>query len=135
MYVVILLGVIILLSCSLILVRYYRRYNEIDYLYGKPYKARLVKLVGTHPELKSGIYSLSFHPNGAISFNQRVIKYSEIQSIEIADQGEKGEHNRKHLILLIRDDYGENQLYLTSKTEFVDIANELQRAWLRSKIC
>jgi hypothetical protein len=107
----------------------------IDHEYGKPYKARLVKLTGTHPQLRSGICSLAFHPKGAISFNQRIIKYSEIKSIEIVDHDKKCEHSRNHLILLVEDDHGENQLYLTSKTEFIEIANELQRAWLKSKIC
>lgn len=127
-----LLGTILLVGI-LIIIRYSRKYRKIDYQYGKPYKARLVKLTGTHPQLRSGICSLAFHPNGAISFNQRVFTYSEIKSIEIVERVEKGEHGR--IILMVQDEYGENQLFLTSKTEFVDIANELQRAWLKSKIC
>jgi hypothetical protein len=135
MYVAMLLLGTILLVCILILVRYSRKYRKIDNQYGKPYKARLVKLTGTHPEIRSGICSLAFHLNGAISLNQRVITYSEIKSLEIVEQEKEGEHSRNCLVLTVQDDYGENQLFLTSKTEFVDIANELQRAWLKSKIC
>ncbi|MHB8124443.1 MAG: hypothetical protein ACYDEJ_02160 [Desulfitobacteriaceae bacterium] len=134
MYIEVLLGTIIL-CCIIIIAKYSREYRKIDNHYGKPYKARLVKLVGTHPEIRSGIYSMAIHPNEAISLNQRVIMYSQIKSLEIVERVEKGEHNRHYLDLLLQDDYGENQLCLTSKTEFVDIANELQRAWLRSKIC
>ena len=129
-----LLGIIVV-SCILILAIYTRKYRNIDQQYGKPYKAWLVKLVGTHPELRSGIYSIAFHPDGAISLNHKVIMYSEIKALEIIERTEKDEHSRKYLVLLVQDDHGENQLYLTSKTEFVVIANELRRGWLRSKIC
>lgn len=130
----VLLGIIIL-SCILILAKYAKRYRKIDQQYGKPYKARLVKLVGAHPELRSGIYSIAFHPDGAISLNHKVIMYSEIKALEIIERTEKDEHSRNYLVLLVQDDHGENKLYLTSKTEFVEITNELQRGWLRSKIC
>ena len=134
MYVMMALGTVIL-SCILVWAKYSGSYRKIDHLYGKPYKARLVKLVGTHPELGSGIYTIAFHPNGAISLNQRVIRYSEIKELEIVERVEKNEQSRYYLVLLVQDDHGENQLFLTSKTEFVDIANELQRSWTRSKIC
>jgi hypothetical protein len=134
MYIVLSLLGIMLFVCILILTIYAKEYNQIDQQYGKPYKARLVKLTGTHPQLRSGIYSLAFHPKGVISINQKVIAYSEIQSLEIVEQVEKGEHNWNYLVLSVKDEYGENQLFISSKTEFIEIANELQRAWLKSQI-
>jgi len=135
MSIVLLLLGVILFVCILILTIYAKKYNQIDQQYGKPYKARSVKLTGTHPQLRSGICSLAFHPKGAISINQRVIAYSEIQSLEIVEQAKKGKHSQSYLVLSVKDDYGENQLFLTSKTEFIEIANELQRTWLKSQIC
>lgn len=134
MYMMMLFG-LVLLSCIFALIKFSKSYRKLDHQYGKPYKARLVKLVGTHPEIRSGIYTIAFHPNGAISLNHKVIKYSEIKELEIVERMEKNEDSRHYLVLLVQDEYGENQLFLTSKTEFVDIANELQRSWIRSKIC
>ncbi len=134
MYVFMLFGVVFL-SSILILLKYSKSYRELDHQYGKPYKARLVKLVGTHPEFTSGIYTIAFHPNGAISLNHKIIKYSEIKELEIVERMEKSENCRHYLVLSLQDDYGENQLFLTSKMEFVAIANELKRSWIKSKIC
>ncbi len=134
MYVMMLFGAVFL-SWIIIWKKYSKNYRMLDHRYGKPYKARLVKLVGTHPEFRSGIYTIAFHPNGAISLNHKVIRYSEIKELEIVERMEKNEDSRHYLVLLVQDAHGENQLCLTSKTKFIDIANEIQRSWIRSKIC
>lgn len=112
-------------------------YNEIDEKYGKPYQAKLVKMVGGHPELKQGSMAVSLHPKDAIAFNRKVFLFSQINSIKIITQlperYRKSTGNSRveeqYLCLAIADEYGLNEVIFTTKSDFYETANQLIQKW------
>ena len=122
------------------------RFNEIDKKYGKPYKAKLVKMIGGHPKLKRGSMAISLHPKDAIAFNRKVFLFSQISSIKIISQlPDKLNYGRKmatnfgveeqYLCIAVTDEYGEHEVVFTAKTEFKEIANQLIQKWNMYNLC
>lgn len=116
------------------------RFNEIDEKYGKPYKAKLVKMIGGHPDLKRGSMAISFHPKDAIAFNCKVFLFSQITSIKIISQlpkkfkkGTKIAMNsgveEQYLCIAVTDEYGKHEFFFTTESDFEDIANKLIQKW------
>lgn len=124
--------IILLKSCT--------GFNEIDEKYGKPYKAKLVKMIGDHPELERGSMAISFHPKGAIAFNRKVFLFSQISSIKIISQLPMKFKNdtktavssgveEQYLCIAVTDEYGEHEVFFTTKSGFEEVANKLIQKW------
>lgn len=131
---------VLLLVLLIILLKVRTGFNEIDEKYGKPYKAKLVKMIGGHPELKRGSMAISFHPNDAIAFNRKVFLFSQISSIKIISKlpnkfknGIKTAVNsgveEKYLCIAVTDEYGEHEVVFTTESDFEEIANKLIQKW------
>ena len=137
---------VLFLVVLIILLKSRTRFNEIDEKYGKPYKAKLVKMIGGHPELKQGSMAISLHPKDAIAFNRKVFQFSQISSINIISRlpqeyknGLKTAVNsggeEQYLRILVTDEYGEHEVVFTAKTEFKEIANQLIQKWNMYNLC
>lgn len=140
-------GVITLSICSVLLLvlliihmKVRSRFNEIDKKYGKPYMARLVKMIGGHPELKKGPMAISFHPKDAIAFNRKVFLFSQISSIKIISElpdkfknaSKKAVNSgieEKYLCIVVTDEFGEYEVIFTVKSDFQEFANLLIQKW------
>jgi hypothetical protein len=131
---------ILLLVILIILMKVRPGFSEIDDKYGKPYKAKLVKMIGGHPDLKRESMAISFHPKDAIAFNRKVIQFSQIRSIKIISKlpdkfknssktavnfGEE----KKYLCIAVTDEFGEHEVIFTTKSGFEEIANQLIQKW------
>jgi hypothetical protein len=115
-------------------------YHEIDEKYGKPYKTKLVKMIGGHPDLKRGSMAISFHTKDAIAFNRKVFLFSQISSIKIIPQLPKKFDNdtkkamnsrveESYLCIAVTDEYGEHEVVFTTKSGFDEVANKLIQKW------
>jgi len=114
-------------------------YDEIDEKYGKPYKAKLVKMIGGHPDLKRGSMAISFHTKDAIAFNRKVFLFSQISSIKIIselpkefqdnDKAVNSGVEKSYLCLAVTDEYGEHEVVFTTKSGFDGVANRLIQKW------
>jgi len=140
-------GLIIISLCGLmcvilliILLNSRTRFNEIDEKYGKPYKAKLVKMIGGHPDLKPGTMAISFHSKDAIAFNRKVFLFFQINSIMVIHKlPEKLANSRtiavdsggsEHYILLaVTDESGEHEVVFTTGSEFEELSHKLVRQW------
>lgn len=130
---------VLLLVLLIILIRSRAGYKEIDRKYGKPYKAKLVKMIGDHPELKRGSMSISFHPKDAIAFNRKVILFSQISSIKIISKLPKEYLNviqttvnsgvEEYLCIEVTDEYGKHEVIFTANSNFKELANQLIQKW------
>jgi len=131
---------VLLFVLLIILMKVRTGFNEIDEKYGKPYKAKLIKMIGGHPELKRGSMAISFHPKDAIAFNRKVFLFSQISSIKITSQlPEKFNHGRKiamdseieeqYLCIEVKDEHGEHEVVFTAKSDFKEVANKLIQKW------
>lgn len=129
-----------LLMQLIILMKVRTRFNEIDEKYGKPYKAKLVKMIGGHPELKRGSMAISFHPKDAIAFNRKIFLFSQISSIKIISRlpnkfkngskaAVKSGVEEKYLCIIVTDEYGEHEVVFTTQSDFEEIASELKQKW------
>lgn len=119
------------------------RYTGIDAEYGKPYAAKMVKMIGGHPVFKRGFVALSIHPKHAIAFNRNVIRFSQIHSIRRIDdlphefEKEVKKTNKEqcqYLCLEVTDDYGRHNVIFTAPKDFEDIANLLIRQWQKYQL-
>ncbi|TGE34900.1 hypothetical protein E4K67_28255 [Desulfosporosinus fructosivorans] len=140
-------GVISLSFCGvlfivllIILMTVRTEFGKIDEKYGKPYMAKLVKMIGGHPDLKRGSIAISLHPKNAIAFNRKVFVFSQISSIKIISQLPKElkidrntamntEGEEQYLCIEVRDEYGENEVIFTTKSDFKEVANQLIQSW------
>jgi hypothetical protein len=131
---------VLLLVLLIIFMKVRTGFHEIDEKYGKPYKAKLVKIIGGHPELKRGSMAISFHPNDAIAFNRKVFLFSQISSIKIISKLPKKFKNcsktavnsgveEKYLCISVTDEYGEHEVVFTTESDFEEIANKLIQKW------
>lgn len=119
---------VIFLTLFLMVTASNHKFNEINRAYGKPYKAKIIKIIGGHPELKGGTSSLAFHPASAISFNKKVFTLAQIKSVQVSDNLES---QRKFVLLTVVDEHGENQIIFTAEKGFDEISSELYRIWNR----
>lgn len=131
---------VVFLVLLIILLKLRTRFNKIDKKYGKPYKAKLVKMIGGHPELKRGSMAISFHPKDAIAFNRKIFLFSQISSIKIISRlpnkfkngsktAVKSGVEEKYLCITVTDEYGEHEVVFTAQSDFEEIANELRQKW------
>ncbi|MDR3601807.1 MAG: hypothetical protein P4L49_15205 [Desulfosporosinus sp.] len=131
---------ILFLVVLIILLKSGTRFNKIDEKYGKPYKAKLVKMIGGHPELKRGSMAISLHPKGAIAFNHKVFLFSQISSIKIISKlpnnykkslkmAMNSGVEEQYLCITVADDDGEHDIVFTAKSDFQEIANQLIQKW------
>jgi hypothetical protein len=131
---------VLLLMLLIILMKVRAGFNDIDEKYGKPYKARLVQMIGGHPDLKRGSMAISFHPNDAIAFNRKVFLFSQISSIKIISKlpnkfkngnkiAVKSGVGEKYLCMAVTDKYGEHEVVFTTESDFGEIANGLIQKW------
>lgn len=130
----------LLIGLLILLLNTRSRYNEIDKEYGKPYLVKLVKLIGTHPELKQGSMAISLHPKNVIAFNRKAFLFSQISSIRIISElPEKFESDRKsaanfreeekYICITLTDEYGKNEVIFTTKSDFNEVAEILIQKW------
>lgn len=134
---------VVLWGLLIIFLKIFRRaYNEIDEKYGKPYQAKLVKMIGGHPGLKRGSMVISLHPKDAIAFNRKVFLLSQISSIKIISELPEVYKNNsqaavssgsedQYLRLEVTDEYGQHEVIFTTKSDFKKIANPLLQKWNR----
>lgn len=128
------------------------RYKVLDSLYGKPYKAKIVKMIGGHPQLRCGTMALSFYRE-AIAFNRKAFTLSQLKRVEVISQLEEylkivpeeepvlklmqSEKEKtmdsQYLLLTLEDDHGENKVLLTAQKDFQEIANELYALWYKAQ--
>lgn len=131
---------VLLLVLLIILMKVRPGFNEIDEKYGRPYKAKLVKIIGGHPDLKRGSMAISFHPKDAIAFNRKVFLFSQISSIKIISQlPEKFNHDRKtavdseveeqYICIEVKDEHGEHEVVFAVKSSFKEVSNQLIQKW------
>ena len=131
---------LLLFGLLIILLKSSKGFNEIDEKYGKPYTAKLVKIIGGHPELKRGSKAMSFHPKDAIAFNRKVIQFSQINSIKVIyklpeelTNGKKKAVNsgveEQYLCIAVSDESGEHEVVFTTKSGFEELANKLIQKW------
>lgn len=115
-------------------------FSEIDEKFGKPYFAKLVKIVGGHPDLKRGSMAISLHPKDAIAFNRKVFLFSQISSIKIISQlpiklnnsrktTVDSEIEEQYLCIEVKDEYGKHEVVFTTKSDFKEVANQLIQKW------
>jgi hypothetical protein len=130
----------LLLVLIIIFIKVHPEFNEIDDKYGKPYKAKLVKMIGGHPDLKRGSMAISFHPKDAIAFNRKVFPFSQIRSIKVISKlpdkfinssqtavNSGGED--RYLYIAVTDESGEHEVVFTTKSGFEEVANQLIQKW------
>jgi hypothetical protein len=134
---------VVLLGLLIIFLKIFRaEYNEIDKKYGKPYQAKLVKMIGGYPGLKRGSMVISLHPKDAIAFNRKVFLLSQISSIKIISKlPEIYKNNRKatgssgaedqYLCLEVNDEAGKHEVVFAAKSNFKEIANPLLQKWTK----
>jgi len=131
---------VLILSLFIILHKSRLGFREIDEKYGKPTMAKLVKMIGGHPELKRTSMAISLHPKDAIAFNHHVFLFSQISSIKIISQppmdlnsGRKTTTNsevvEQYLCIEAHDEYGEHEVIFTTKSDLRGIANQLIQKW------
>lgn len=131
---------VLFLVVLIILLKLRTGFKEIDEKYGKPYKAKLVKMIGGHPELKRGSMAISFHPKDAIAFNRKVVLFSQISSIKIVSNLPKEFKNgikttvnsgieEQYLCIAVTDEYGKHEVIFTAKSDFKEVANQLIQKW------
>lgn len=131
---------VLFLVVLIILLKSRTGFKEIDNKYGKPYMAKLVKMIGGHPDLKRGSMAISLHPKDAIAFNHKVFLFSQISSIKIISQLPKKFKNgiqtavnsgeeKQYLCITVTDEYGEHEVVFTAKSDFRELANQLIRKW------
>lgn len=131
---------VLFLVLLIILLKSSTGFNEIDEKYGKPYMAKLVKMIGGHPDLKRGSMAISLHPKDAIAFNRKIFLFSQISSITIISQlplklikGRKtavnSEVEEQYLCIEVKDEYGEYEVVFTAKSDFKEVANQLIQKW------
>jgi len=131
---------VLLLALLMILLKSRTGFNEIDEKYGKPYKAKIIEMIGGHPELKKGSMAMSFHPNDALAFNRKVFLYSQINSIKIISKipskyknssktAMNSEGEKQYLCITVTDEYGEHEVVFTTKSDFKEVANQLIQRW------
>ena len=131
---------VLLLVLLIIFMKVRPGFSEIDDKYGKPYKAKLVKMIGGHPDLKRGSMAISFHPKDAIAFNRKVFSFSQIRSIKVISKlpdkfknssqtaaNSGGED--KYLYIAVTDESGEHEVIFTTKSGFEEVANQLIQKW------
>ncbi|HWQ43345.1 MAG TPA: hypothetical protein VN456_15100 [Desulfosporosinus sp.] len=134
-------GVLFFVLLTFVL-KLYAGYKEIDEKYGKPYMAKLVKMIGGHPALKSGSMAISLHPKDAIAFNRKAFLFSQISSIKIISQlpinlkkARKTTANsgveEQYLCIAVTDEYGEHEIVFTVKSDFKEVANQLMQKWTK----
>ncbi|EGW36389.1 hypothetical protein DOT_5742 [Desulfosporosinus sp. OT] len=131
---------ILFLVVLIIILKSRSGFKEIDEMYGKPYMAKLVIMIGSHPELTRGSMAMSLHPRDAIAFNRKAFLFSQINSIKIFSELpkrynkniEKAEYpdvERQYLCISIMDEYGEHEIVFTPKSDFKEVANQLIQKW------
>lgn len=131
---------LVFLVLLIILLRSYVGYNKIDEKYGKPYMAKLIKMMGGHPELKQGSMAITFHSKNAIAFNRKVFLFSQINSIKIIAQlpnkfknAQKTSVNsgmdEQYLCIALTDEYGEHEVVFTAESDFKEVADQLIKKW------
>lgn len=124
----------------IILLKSRSEFKEIDEMYGKPYMAKLVKMIGGHPELQKGSMAMSLHPKDAIAFNRKVFLFSQIDSIKIfsnlpeqynedIETAVNPEVEQQYLCIVMTDDYGKHEVIFTTKSDFKEVANQLIQKW------
>lgn len=133
-------ALILIFILILILLKSGTGFNEIDKKFGKPYEAKLIKMIGGHSALRRGAMAISFHPKDAIAFNRKVFPFSQISSIKIisklpkqfksdrlkvVDSGEEPQY----LCLEVTDEDGKHEVVFTAPTDFENIANKLIQKW------
>lgn len=133
-------GVLFFVLLTFVL-KLYVGYKEIDEKYGKPYMAKLVKMIGGHPALKRGSMAISLHPKDAIAFNRKAFLFSQIRSIKIISQlpinlkKAKTTANsgveEQYLCIAVTDEYGEHEIVFTVKSNFKEVANQLMQKWTK----
>jgi len=128
---------VLLLVILIILGKVRTGFSQIDEKYGKPYLAKLVKMIGGHPDLKRGSMAISLH---AIAFNRKVFLFSQISSIKIISQlpmklnngkntAVNSEVEEQYLCVEVKDEYGEHEIVFTAKSDFKEVANQLIQKW------
>ena len=140
------LGVIFLILFLMVIISS-QKFKEINRTYGKPYKAKIIQIIGGHPELKGGTASLAFHPRSAISFNKKVFTLAQIKSVKVSNHLQSGENagtkstmleaypdhgenqQRKYVFLTVVDEHGESQIIFTVEQGFDELSSELFRIW------
>ncbi|ODA39733.1 hypothetical protein DSBG_3516 [Desulfosporosinus sp. BG] len=131
---------ILLLVVLIILLKSRSGFKEIDEMYGKPYMAKLVIMIGGHPELTRGSMAMSLHPMDAIAFNRKVFLFSQIDSIKITSNlperynediknAVNPEVEQQYLCVVITDEYGKHEIIFTPKSDFKEVANQLIQKW------
>ena len=131
---------VLLLIILFIVMKVRARFSEIDEKFGKPYFAKLVKIIGSHPDLKRGSMAISLHPKDAIAFNRKVFLFSQIRSIKIISQlpiklnkgiktAVNSEVEEKYLCIEVKDEYGDHEVVFTTKSDFKELANQLMQQW------
>jgi len=131
---------VLLLVILIILGKVRTGFSQIDEKYGKPYLAKLVKMIGGHPDLKRGSMAISLHPKDAIAFNRKVFLFSQISSIKIISQlpmklnngkntAVNSEVEEQYLCVEVKDEYGEHEIVFTAKSDFKEVANQLIQKW------
>lgn len=132
---------VVLLSILLLILKKVRAgFSEIDEKFGKPYFAKLVKIISGHPELKNGSMAISLHPRDAIAFNRKVFLFSQIRSIKIISQlpiklnsdrktAVNSEVEEQYLCIEVKDKYGEHEVVFTTKSDFKEVSNQLIQKW------
>ena len=130
---------VVFLVVLIILLKSRTGFKEIDEKYGKPYMAKLVKMIGGHPELKEGSMAISFHPNDALSFNRKVFLFSQINSIKMISKLPKEDRTgirtavnsgveEQYLCIAVTDEYGEHEVVFTA-TDLKEVSNLLIQKW------
>jgi hypothetical protein len=138
--ILIIIGSFLFIGILIVLRKSLRGYTEIDKKYGKPNDAKLIKMIGGHPQLKHGSTAITFHSGDAIAFNRKVFPLSQINDIKIvAELPRKLNHHReyhtssseteKFIGLTVRDELGEHELYFSADVDFETIANKLIQTW------
>lgn len=126
----------------IILLKLRAGYNVIDEKFGKPYKVKLVKMIGGHPELKRGSMAISFHPKNAIAFNHKAFQFSQMNSIRVINKlpeeltnGKKtavnSEVEEHYLCIAVTDESGEHEVVFTTESDFEELSNKLVRQWTK----
>ncbi|WP_140417668.1 hypothetical protein [Desulfosporosinus sp. FKA] len=132
----------LVVALAIVFIKSRNVYKEIDKKYGKPYAAKVIKMIGGHPELKQGTMALSFHPMDAIAFNRKVFHLSQIDSIKIISEvpklpnikretDEKYALDEKFLCIVTKDGIDEHKIIFTASSDFEVIANTLMQKWKR----
>lgn len=131
-------GVLLLALLSIVL-KSRAGFKEIDAKYGKPYKAKLVRMIGGHPELKQGSVAMAFHPKDAISFNRLVFPFDQISSIKtlsrIPDEYNDRQkttvnhEEKEYLCISVTDESGDHEIVFAAKSGFKELSDQLIKKW------